>query len=195
MPPDSKPYARRNFSAPSRTLLRHRSRAFFPGTHPRKVSRRRCSACGPGAARPLIQKRRMDRAHSALVLAASVLAVHVDVRPPPGVSIDTPLLLGSGGRGRKLEYLRGSRSVLRDSTSNVRTAARRDISESFFLSGLAIEQDPTGGSTLRSSVVHSPGRASSNPMSPLAWLASLNLKATPGRQATSTASSRVRRLI
>ena len=44
--------------------------------------------CGPGAARPLIQKRRMDRAHS-----APVLAVHVDVRPPPGVSIDTPLLL------------------------------------------------------------------------------------------------------
>ena len=43
---------------------------------------------GPGAARPLIQKRRMDRAHS-----APVLAVHVDVRPPPGVSIDTPLLL------------------------------------------------------------------------------------------------------
>ena len=43
---------------------------------------------GPGAARPLIQKRRMDRAHS-----APVPAVHVDVRPPPGVSIDTPLLL------------------------------------------------------------------------------------------------------
>ena len=48
----------------------------------------RSSACGPGAARPLIQKRRMDRAHN-----APVLAVHVDVRPPPGVSIDTPLLL------------------------------------------------------------------------------------------------------
>ena len=30
----------------------------------------------------------MDRAHN-----APVLAVHVDVRPPPGVSIDTPLLL------------------------------------------------------------------------------------------------------
>ena len=49
---------------------------------------RRSSACGPGAARPLIQKRRMDRAHN-----APVLAVHVDVRAPPGVSIDTPLLL------------------------------------------------------------------------------------------------------
>ena len=32
--------------------------------------------------------RRMDRAHN-----APVLAVHVDVRPPPGVSIDTPLIL------------------------------------------------------------------------------------------------------
>ena len=49
---------------------------------------RRSSACGPGAARPPIQKRRTDRAHN-----APVLAVHVDVRPPPGVSIDTPLLL------------------------------------------------------------------------------------------------------
>ena len=32
--------------------------------------------------------RRMDRAHN-----APVLAVHVDVRPPPGVSIDSPLFL------------------------------------------------------------------------------------------------------
>ena len=42
--------------------------------------------------------RRMDRAHN-----APVLAVHIDVRPPPGVSIDTPLVLyGSGGWGRKV---------------------------------------------------------------------------------------------
>ena len=53
---------------------------------------------GPGAARPHIQKRRMDRAHN-----APVPAVHVDVRPPPAVSIDTPpYLYGSGGWGRKI---------------------------------------------------------------------------------------------
>ncbi len=53
----------------------------------------------------------MDRAHN-----APVLAVHVDVRPPPTVSIETHLFrYGSGGWGRK--YLRGPRSVQRDSAT------------------------------------------------------------------------------
>jgi hypothetical protein len=62
-----------------------------------EISSRRSSARGPGAARPITQKRRTDRAHNAPVLDrahnAPVLAVHVDDRPTPGVSIDTPLFL------------------------------------------------------------------------------------------------------
>ena len=41
------------------------------------LRRRRCTSH--------TQKRRLDRAHN-----APVLADHVDVRPPPAVSIDTP---------------------------------------------------------------------------------------------------------
>ena len=89
-------------------------------------------------------------------------------RSGPASSRRRPLLLRSGGWARK--YLRGSRTVLRDFTSNVRTV-RPDIYGSYFLSGIAIEQDPTGG-TLRSSVVHSPCRAWINP---LAWLATLTI--------------------
>ena len=62
-----------------------------------EISSRRSSARGPGAARPITQKRRTDRAHNAPVLDrahnAPVLAVHVDDRPTPGVSNDTPLFL------------------------------------------------------------------------------------------------------
>jgi hypothetical protein len=84
-------------SAPRRGLY------WTTGTHPR-IASRRSSACGPAGPRRctrrplrLIQKRRTDRAHN-----APVLAVHVDDRPTPGVSIDTPLLpCGSGGWGRK----------------------------------------------------------------------------------------------
>ena len=98
----------------------------------------------------------MDRAHN-----APVLAVHVDVRPPPGVSIDTPLLLyGRGGWVAKICL--GRRSVRLRFSSSVQSVARPSYFQSSFLSG-------KGTGTLRSSVVHSPGRASSNP---LAWLAS-----------------------
>ena len=54
------------------------------------------------------------------------------------------------------------RSVQLRLSSSVQSVARPSYSQSSFLSG-------KGSGTLRSSVVHSPGRASSNP---LAWLAS-----------------------
>ena len=118
----------------------------------------------------------MDRAHN-----APVLAVHVDDRPPPAVSIEILLsLYGSGGWDRK--YFRGPWSVQRRLTvpvagnvrllevfrPNFREMPPFRIQEAR-ISSDKIDQDPTRG-TLRSSVVHSPGGASSNP---LAWLASL----------------------
>jgi hypothetical protein len=92
---------------------------------PKRVSRR-SSTCGAGGARPHTQKRRLDRAHN-----APVLAVHVDVRPPPAVSIEPPLFLyGSGGWGRK--YLRGSQSVLRDTQATCELPGEIFL-ESYFL--------------------------------------------------------------
>ena len=51
------------------------------------MTRRICTR-GAGAARQPTQKRWLDRAHN-----APVLAVHVDVRPPPAVSNEAPLFL------------------------------------------------------------------------------------------------------
>jgi hypothetical protein len=82
----------------------------------------------------ITQKRRTDRAHN-----APVLADHVDDRPTPGVSIDTPLFLcGSGGWGRK--FLSGSRSVLRHTQATCDPPGEINLG-SYFLSDLQIDQD------------------------------------------------------
>ena len=121
--------------------------------------------------------RRMDRAHN-----APVLAVHVDVRPPPGVSIDTPL---SPGEDEKSVWVRAVRPTATFKQRPI--VARPSVFPeqfSFRIRKHQIVQDPAGG-TLRSSVVHSPGRASTIP---LAWLAALKISSW-GDKADSEAKS------
>ena len=109
-----------------------------------EISSRRSSARGPGAARPITQKRRTDRAHN-----APVLAVHVDDRPTPGVSIDTPLFLcGSGGWGRKVSQWLTVRSS--PHSGNVRSDCEINLG-SYFLSDLQLIRIAPGySSVLRS---------------------------------------------